>query len=152
MPYVSINRRVRLYYEEKGEGTPLLFIHPPGMGHAVFCRQEPLARHFRLILYDMRGNGRSSSADAPITVAERRGSHVEQRETKQGEPRSGQPDRLKGGGGNGQRQRGYGETSETKSLVTTAKGCLMRQAPFLRSRIDLLLPAISLIEAIGLSD
>ncbi|NNU82376.1 alpha/beta hydrolase [Geobacillus sp. BMUD] len=68
MPYVSINRRVRLYYEEKGEGTPLLFIHPPGMGHAVFCRQEPLARHFRLILYDMRGNGQSSSSDAPITV------------------------------------------------------------------------------------
>ena len=68
MPYISINSRVRLYYEEKGNGTPLLFIHPPGMGHVVFCRQKPLARDFRLILYDMRGNGRSSPSDGPITV------------------------------------------------------------------------------------
>ncbi|QNU27043.1 alpha/beta hydrolase [Geobacillus sp. 46C-IIa] len=68
MPYVSINERVRLYYEEKGEGPPLLFIHPPGLGHVIFRQQEPLARHFRLILYDMRGNGRSSPSDVPITV------------------------------------------------------------------------------------
>ncbi|MEC5188376.1 alpha/beta hydrolase [Geobacillus thermodenitrificans] len=68
MPYVSINERVRLYYEEKGEGPPLLFIHPPGLGHVIFRQQEPLARHFRLILCDMRGNGRSSPSDVPITV------------------------------------------------------------------------------------
>lgn len=54
----------QLYYEIAGEGMPLV------LSHAAFldCRMfdaiwEPLARHFRVIRYDMRGYGRSSPAN-----------------------------------------------------------------------------------------
>ncbi|NUK28912.1 alpha/beta hydrolase [Parageobacillus sp. VR-IP] len=68
MPYITVEGNVHLYYEETGSGTPLIFIHPPGMGHVVFCRQQSLAHHFRVIMYDMRGNGKSSSSNRPITI------------------------------------------------------------------------------------
>jgi pimeloyl-ACP methyl ester carboxylesterase len=68
MPYILIEDGVRLYYEEMGSGTPILFIHPPGMGHIVFRHQQSLSSHFRVIMYDMRGNGKSSPSNRPITI------------------------------------------------------------------------------------
>jgi pimeloyl-ACP methyl ester carboxylesterase len=68
MPYIMVEDGVRLYYEEMGSGTPLLFIHPPGMGHIVFHHQQSLSSHFRIIMYDMRGNGKSSPSNRPITI------------------------------------------------------------------------------------
>ncbi len=67
MPYI-VEDGVRLYYEEMGSGTPILFIHPPGMGHIVFRHQQSLSSHFRIIMYDMRGNGKSSPSNRPITI------------------------------------------------------------------------------------
>jgi len=68
MPYLPINDHTRLYYEEHGVGKPIVFIHPSGMGCITFLNQLPLANEFRLILYDMRGNGRSSPSDVQITM------------------------------------------------------------------------------------
>lgn len=68
MPYITTTDRVRLYYEETGNGKPVLFIHPPGMGSIVFANQRSLASHFRIITYDMRGNGKSSPSNTPITI------------------------------------------------------------------------------------
>ena len=48
-----------LYFDDLGKGTPLLFIHPPGMGRAVFSKQHSLASHFRLIIPDLSGHGDS---------------------------------------------------------------------------------------------
>ncbi|GGE28690.1 hydrolase [Pullulanibacillus camelliae] len=49
-----------LYFEHYGEGkVPLIFLHPPLMGHVVFKYQRQLAKDFRVIFYDMRGHGRS---------------------------------------------------------------------------------------------
>ena len=67
MPYI-VEDGVRLYYEEMGSGTPILFIHPPEMGHIVFRHQQSLSSHFRIIMYDMRGNGKSSPSNRPITI------------------------------------------------------------------------------------
>lgn len=51
-----------LYYEEAGSGDPLILIH----GHSLDCRMwneqfHEFARHYRVIRYDMRGYGKSSS-------------------------------------------------------------------------------------------
>ncbi|KAA0550020.1 alpha/beta hydrolase [Bacillus sp. BGMRC 2118] len=59
MPKVTINSE-DLYYEDIGSGTPILFIHPPGMGRVVFEEQKSLSEHYRLIIPDLIGQGDSS--------------------------------------------------------------------------------------------
>jgi pimeloyl-ACP methyl ester carboxylesterase len=68
MPYIFVENFVRLYYEDEGSGRPLIFVHPPGMGSITFSNQKNLAEHFRVITYDMRGNGKSSPSNKPITI------------------------------------------------------------------------------------
>jgi pimeloyl-ACP methyl ester carboxylesterase len=49
-----------LYYEEEGEGTPILLIHPAGATASTWgCATEELARIGRVITYDRRGYARS---------------------------------------------------------------------------------------------
>ena len=57
----AVANGIRLYYEEHGEGTPILGIHGSGSSSIVLWAGavEPLARLGRLILYDRRGCGRS---------------------------------------------------------------------------------------------
>jgi pimeloyl-ACP methyl ester carboxylesterase len=52
---------IRLYYEEHGEGTPILGIHGSGSSSIVMWAGavEPLSRLGRLILFDRRGCNRS---------------------------------------------------------------------------------------------
>ncbi len=33
MPFIEIDTNKYLYYEERGQGMPVIFIHPPGMGN-----------------------------------------------------------------------------------------------------------------------
>ncbi|GAA3940860.1 hypothetical protein GCM10022406_26030 [Hymenobacter algoricola] len=57
--YVPV-RGARLYYEEYGQGAPLLLLHGNGQSVAAFERQlAPLARHFRVIAVDTRAQGKS---------------------------------------------------------------------------------------------
>src|SRR3954453_3231410 len=59
---------VRLYYEVFGEGpTTLLLVPPWAIVHSrVWKLQVPyLARHFRVVTYDARGNGRSDRPGRP---------------------------------------------------------------------------------------
>jgi len=66
MPMLEING-VRLHYHVQGEGTPVVFLHPPCMGSRVFTYlRNDLARDHRTVLLDFRGHGRSESSDAPI--------------------------------------------------------------------------------------
>ncbi|RSK28984.1 alpha/beta hydrolase [Bacillus sp. HMF5848] len=57
------------YFEIIGTGTPVVFIHPPYMGHVVFHYQRELANQAQCIFYDMRGNGKTPSGDQPITIS-----------------------------------------------------------------------------------
>lgn len=68
MPHIAVDDSVSLYYHIKGQGMPIVFIHPFVMGHNVFQNQEPLAEHYQLIFFDLAGHGRSSRGDDPLTI------------------------------------------------------------------------------------
>ncbi len=63
MPYAVTNDKVRLYYEEAGSGTPILFLHEFAADHTNW---EPQMRYFsrghRCIAYSARGY---SPSDVP---------------------------------------------------------------------------------------
>lgn len=60
---------VELYYEEHGDGPPLLLIAGLASDSQSWGSvRAPLAEHFRLICPDNRGVGRSRPADAPTSV------------------------------------------------------------------------------------
>ncbi len=63
MPYLTRNG-VRLYYEDHGQGSPLLLTH--GYGASAGMWQPQIAAFqdtYRLIPWDMRGHGESDSPD-----------------------------------------------------------------------------------------
>lgn len=57
----------RIAYVEAGSGHPVIFMHGGLMDHQSWGNQLPLAAHYRLILPDTRGHGRSTGADLPAT-------------------------------------------------------------------------------------
>src|SRR5699024_8589284 len=59
MTTVNVSSLLPMHYESIGSGILIVFIHPPHMDHIVFRYQRELAEHFRVILYDIRGHGRS---------------------------------------------------------------------------------------------
>src|SRR5512138_3097629 len=57
----------QLYYETAGKGMPLVLSHAAFLDNRMFdAVWEPLAEHFRVIRYDMRGFGKSSPVHGPI--------------------------------------------------------------------------------------
>jgi pimeloyl-ACP methyl ester carboxylesterase len=57
----------QLYYEVAGEGMPLVLSHAAFLDSRMFdAVWEPLAQHFRVIRYDMRGYGQSSPVIGPL--------------------------------------------------------------------------------------
>lgn len=71
MPHLQVNG-CRLYYEERGSGTPILGIHGAGSS-AVFWEDaaERLAELGRVILYDRRGSNRSERPEPYETTSVR---------------------------------------------------------------------------------
>ncbi|TWT01462.1 alpha/beta fold hydrolase [Planomicrobium sp. CPCC 101079] len=69
MPYATINDDLSIYYHIKGEGMPVVFVHPFVMGHNVFMHQEALAKHYKTIFYDLAGHGNSPKGNRPVTIA-----------------------------------------------------------------------------------
>jgi aminoacrylate hydrolase len=70
MPCAEVNN-IRLYYEAKGGGPPLLLI----AGLACDCRAwanqtGPLSRRFTVIAYDHRGIGKSADVPADFSLAD----------------------------------------------------------------------------------
>ncbi len=58
-----INKTVELYYEKKGNGAPIVFLHGNGEDHTIFNElSSHLENHFTLYLFDSRDHGKS-----PIT-------------------------------------------------------------------------------------
>ncbi|MFC7391896.1 alpha/beta fold hydrolase [Scopulibacillus cellulosilyticus] len=60
MPHFETSSGVKLYYETHGQGQPLIFIHPPLLGHVIFKYQKMLSEKYQVILYDCRGHGQST--------------------------------------------------------------------------------------------
>lgn len=67
LPTLKIND-VNVFYEVRGEGVPIIFIHPPLLTSVNFRYQvEALSSDFQTIVFDIRGHGKSSPSKAPIT-------------------------------------------------------------------------------------
>jgi pimeloyl-ACP methyl ester carboxylesterase len=61
---------VSLYYEVKGRGTPIIFIHPPVLSSISFFHQiEGLSDDFMTVRFDIRGHGRSGPSRTPLTYS-----------------------------------------------------------------------------------
>lgn len=62
-------RDIDVHYETHGAGEPLVLIHGLGSSTDDWAPQLPdLARHFRVITYDVRGHGRSDKPRGPYSV------------------------------------------------------------------------------------
>jgi pimeloyl-ACP methyl ester carboxylesterase len=60
MPTTSVNG-MEMYYELKGSGEPILFIHPPVLPAETFRPQlDRLFGRYRVLAADLRGHGQSS--------------------------------------------------------------------------------------------
>jgi pimeloyl-ACP methyl ester carboxylesterase len=68
----KINRDgVEIYYEVHGSGPPLLLTHGYSSTSAMWQRQiEALSKHHKLVLWDMRGHGRSDYPDDAASYSE----------------------------------------------------------------------------------
>ncbi len=69
MPLENINGTV-LHYIVKGEGIPIIFVHPPLLTGANFRYQQvQLSDEFKVITFDIRGHGQSGRSLVPITYS-----------------------------------------------------------------------------------
>lgn len=63
MPYVETNG-VDTYYEDYGGGQPIVVLHGAFTDHQVWTEQlQPLTEEYRLLLYDLRGHGKTGGSD-----------------------------------------------------------------------------------------
>jgi len=70
MPYTEASG-FRQYYEEHGSGFPLLLINGLGSDHLEWLFQLPaFTPHFRVIVFDNRGTGKSGVPAGPYTTAQ----------------------------------------------------------------------------------
>lgn len=68
MPFAKIDDSLSLYYHIKGDGLPVVFIHPFVMGHNVFKYQEALSSRYKTIFFDLAGHGRSTKGKKPVSI------------------------------------------------------------------------------------
>jgi proline iminopeptidase len=66
MPYAETRDGTRLYYEETGSGTPLVFVHEFGGDHRSWEMQmRYFSRRYRCVAYAARGYTPSDVPEAP---------------------------------------------------------------------------------------
>ncbi|TFG00006.1 MAG: alpha/beta hydrolase [Promethearchaeota archaeon] len=60
---------IKLCYEIKGEGEPLILVHGFGAKKEEWiCQYEELSKHFKVIRFDNRGAGKSDRPSIPFTM------------------------------------------------------------------------------------
>jgi len=71
MPYIA-TKHLNIYFEEKGDGAPVLFISGTGgdLRQRPNVLDGPLPKHRRVIAYDQRGLGQTEKPDRPYTMSE----------------------------------------------------------------------------------
>ncbi len=68
MPKIQANN-INLYYETRGEGQPLVFIHGLGSSTRDWESQIPeFSKSFQVITLDLRGHGQSDKPAGPYTM------------------------------------------------------------------------------------
>lgn len=65
--FFTLPDKTRLFYQDEGEGFPIVFLHGNGLSSRYFTKQRPLAHSYRLIFVDSRGHGRSERGYRPLT-------------------------------------------------------------------------------------
>ena len=69
MPFAT-NRGTKIYWDEQGQGPPVLLVMGLGWASNMWHRTRPvLAEHFRTIAFDNRGAGRSGVPPGPYAMA-----------------------------------------------------------------------------------
>jgi len=69
MPFHQVNG-IQVYFEEHGKGEPLLLIQGLGYPSGMWFLQFPsLSRHFRTIVFDNRGVGKTDKPDEAYSVS-----------------------------------------------------------------------------------
>ena len=69
MPHCTVSDGTTLYYEDLGEGRPIVFVHGGGANHALWEQQVvAFADEFRTIAFDHRGCGASDTPRGGYTV------------------------------------------------------------------------------------
>src|SRR3990167_7122835 len=67
MPHLPANN-IELYYEQHGTGPDLILIGGLTSDHNIWRSTiRPLSPHFRILIFDNRGSGQSSTPDYPYT-------------------------------------------------------------------------------------
>lgn len=67
MPMVNTEGN-NLFVSVKGNGVPIVFIHPPLLTSVNFEYQiDELSRYFKVITFDIRGHGNSCASSEPLT-------------------------------------------------------------------------------------
>jgi pimeloyl-ACP methyl ester carboxylesterase len=73
MPFAVTDDGVKLYYEESGKGTPLIFVHEYAGDHRSFEPQMRFfSRYYRCIAFDARGYPPSDVPDDPEKYSQAR--------------------------------------------------------------------------------
>lgn len=68
MAYFETADGVSLSYRVKGDGVPIIFIHPPLLTSENFTYQvDELSKSFKVITFDIRGHGKSYYSSSPLT-------------------------------------------------------------------------------------
>jgi non-heme chloroperoxidase len=68
---LDIGDGVRLAYDDRGSGRPVLLVHGVSMSRRFFERNlDPLAERFRVVSVDLRGHGESPAHEGGHTVAQ----------------------------------------------------------------------------------
>lgn len=69
MSYINTSDNTKLYYEIKGEGKPILFIHGFSEDHNSFrIQQRALSKKYKIITYDLRGHGISDRVNYGLNI------------------------------------------------------------------------------------
>lgn len=67
----AVYKQGKIFYEEKGSGEPLIFIHGVGLDHTMWNQQiDSLSDSFRVIVYDMLGHGGSEHPPGPYSITQ----------------------------------------------------------------------------------
>lgn len=66
MPTVRTNG-IETYYERRGDGPPVVFVHASVMDHSMWDDQvEALSDEYETVVYDLRGHGLTGGSDEPV--------------------------------------------------------------------------------------
>ena len=68
MSFYTSNDNVNIYYEVKGEGKPIVFIHGFGESQDSFRIQKGPIKKYKVVTYDIRGHGLSDKVDYGLNM------------------------------------------------------------------------------------